>query len=63
MRRSWPAPRMEMLCGVSGRPLMPQLSVGCEAETKEDTARLAPARPSSGVSMATSEIDREARES
>ena len=33
---------------------MPQLSVGCEAETNEDTARLAPARPSSGVSIATS---------
>ena len=45
---------MEMLCGVRGRPLMPQDSVGCEAETNEDTARLAPARPSSGVSMVTS---------
>ena len=42
------------LCGVSGRPLTPQLSVGWLADTKLDTARRAPdpdTVPSSGVSM------------
>ena len=42
------------LCGVSGRPLTPQLSVGWLADTKLDTARRAPdpdTAPSSGVSM------------
>ena len=34
VRRSWPAPRMLVLCGVRGSPLIPQLSVGWLDDTK-----------------------------